>query len=145
MPGRVREKLESTPSRHPDHVSKVLTDAVVAFDDSIAQDFLNLVPDAQTIAQMTDDQLRILIDDLEASPDHNKLLNRCMHGSTALIALLDPPKHNLWVASLGDCQAGMSSRRLYRPSPIYFASAWKKGRPGKVVRLFAQRLPQRTR
>lgn len=107
LPGQVKQRLEATPSRHPDRVAEVLTNAIVAFDDSIAQDFLRLVPDPETTAQMTDAQLTTMIHALESSPEHSASLKRCMHGTTALIALLDPLRQNLWVASLGDCQAGM--------------------------------------
>ncbi len=107
LPGQVKQKLEVITSRDPKHISEALVSAIVVFDDSIAQDFLRLVPDPETIAQMTDDQITTMIRDLESSPEHNMSLKRCMHGSTALIALLDPPRRNLWVASLGDCQAGM--------------------------------------
>lgn len=106
LPIQLRQQLESTPSHHPDQISKILLDTIVVFDDSIAQDFLRVVPDAQAIAQMTNDQLHAMVHDLESSKDYDILLKRCMHGTTALIVLLDPLKHNLWVASLGDCQAG---------------------------------------
>ena len=32
----------------------------------------------------------------------------CMYGTTALVALVDPDHQNLWVANVGDCQAGRS-------------------------------------
>jgi pyruvate dehydrogenase phosphatase len=35
---------------------------------------------------------------------------RCMRGSTALVAITDPSKSNLWVASLGDSAAGTQIR-----------------------------------
>lgn len=108
LPGQIKQRLETTTSRHPDCIAEDLADAIVAFDDSIAQDFLRLVPDPDTTSQMTDAQLAAMIHALESSPEHSASINRCMHGTTALIALLDPSRQNLWVASLGDCQAGIN-------------------------------------
>jgi hypothetical protein len=36
---------------------------------------------------------------------NHAIVTRIMRGTTALIALLDPARENLWVANLGDCQA----------------------------------------
>jgi pyruvate dehydrogenase phosphatase len=70
---------------------------------------LRFIPDPQTVAQMSDEQLHTLVHDLGASPEKSTAAKRCMHGTTLLIALLDPSRSNLWVASLGDCQAGKAT------------------------------------
>lgn len=43
-----------------------------------------------------------------ADPQFLKKARLCMYGTTALIALVDPDHQNLWVANVGDCQAGPS-------------------------------------
>lgn len=44
-----------------------------------------------------------------ADPQLLKKARLCMYGTTALVALVDPDHQNLWVANVGDCQAGLSS------------------------------------
>ena len=34
-------------------------------------------------------------------------VTRCLQGSTVIVTLTDPSKHNLWTANLGDSQTGM--------------------------------------
>ncbi|KAF5351823.1 hypothetical protein D9756_007370 [Leucocoprinus leucothites] len=78
LPNQIRTNLQNTPSRDPDHISNLLVDSVVAFDHSIEQDFLRLVPDLQTITQMSDDQLRAIVHDIESSPEKNATIsNAC--------------------------------------------------------------------
>ncbi|KAF9451248.1 protein serine/threonine phosphatase 2C [Macrolepiota fuliginosa MF-IS2] len=141
LPDQLRQNLQSVQSRHPDQISKFLVDSIIAFDDSIAQDFLRLVPDPQAIAKMTDDQLRSIIDDLEASPERVQSIKRCMHGSTALIALLDPPKHNLWVASLGDCQAALGRKDKEGKWSTSLLSAFHNGCDAAEVQRIRQEHP----
>lgn len=105
----------------------MLTRAITAFDASIANDVLALFPGGlQAIEKLSDAEIRSVINDRvvpwipgdtkgnlvgkvkgkrEEMSNYQKVqLN--MYGTTALIALVDPKGENLWVASVGDCQAG---------------------------------------
>ncbi|KXN90223.1 [Pyruvate dehydrogenase [acetyl-transferring]]-phosphatase 1, mitochondrial [Leucoagaricus sp. SymC.cos] len=127
LPGQIRQKLESTPSRDPDAISNLLVDVVAAFDDAIAQDFFRIVPDRQTLEQLSNEQLRTLVDGIQASPDNDAIIKRVMHGTTALISLLDPSRQNLWVASLGDCQAALGQKDKLGEWTTSFLSSFHNG------------------
>jgi len=59
------------------------------------------------LSKLSDDEIKAVIHDSAAGgPNHAKVA-RCMQGSTVLVSLIDPNRDNIWVASLGDCQAGM--------------------------------------
>ena len=47
-----------------------------------------------------------IVNDKESGGKVYNATIRCMRGSTAIIALVDPGGSNIWVANLGDCQAG---------------------------------------
>ncbi|KAJ3557906.1 hypothetical protein NP233_g11624 [Leucocoprinus birnbaumii] len=128
LPDQIRTRLQDTPSRDPDHISNLLIDSVIAFDDAIAKDFLRLVPDPETIQRMSDDELDTLVKEIESSPEKNAAVRRCMHGSTALISLLDPSRRNLWVVSLGDCQAALGRRDNSGKWSASLLSAFHNGR-----------------
>ena len=98
----------------PDRISSILSDAIVRFDHSITTEFLNLFPGGPAaLARMSDGQIRHIIDDRATGGRNTTSAIRCLQGSTALITLTDPAKSNLWVANLGDCQAGTSLRSFF--------------------------------
>lgn len=132
LPTQLKQHLEARSQSHPDYISQLLHDTIVNFDESLKRDLLAILPDVDVIAQMTNDKLHTLVGDLQASEDRDMVLKRCMHGTTALIALFDPPKRNLWVATLGDGIAGMSVYIPQLPSshPLHQALG-KKDHLGK--------------
>lgn len=69
-----------------------------------------LFPDEVSLASLTDEQIKSTING--PSNPNNLAILRCMRGTTALVSLIDPKKENLWVASLGDSQAGAYLRDL---------------------------------
>lgn len=90
-------------------VISLLKDAVPTFDNNLINSLLGLFPDGpDSITKMSDDEIRT-ITIVDGQP-HPSILP-CLAGTTALVALLDPGRH-LFVASLGDCQAG--KRPWYR-------------------------------
>lgn len=114
-------------SSSPKAISTLLTRAITTFDASIANDVLALFPGGMpAIEQLSDAEIRAVINDhivpgqpagakgnlvakvkgkKEIMSNYRKVqLN--MYGTTALIALVDPRGENLWVANVGDCQAG---------------------------------------
>lgn len=64
---------------------------------------LSLFPEGvEAIQRMSDEEIQAIVV-VEGKP-HPKVVP-AMSGTTALVALIDPER-NLYVASLGDCQAG---------------------------------------
>ncbi|KAJ8592732.1 protein serine/threonine phosphatase 2C [Rhizopogon salebrosus TDB-379] len=84
-------------------VSSILQSSIQAVDDALTNVVKQLFPDEVAIAALTDEQIKSTIND--PSNSNNLAILRCMRGTTALVSLVDPKKENLWVASLGDCQA----------------------------------------
>ena len=90
-------------------MSDLLSKAVVAYDDSLTKELYGIFPGGRDeLSKLSDDEIKAVIHDSAAGgPNHAKVA-RCMQGSTVLVSLIDPNRDNIWVASLGDCQAGMS-------------------------------------
>ena len=115
LPVLIKQALESllVSSRGhvlPAAVSGVLSDCIVRFDHSITTDFTRMFPGGPAgLQSMTSSQIRHLFQDRASAPQNLAAATRCLQGSTALLTLTDPSKHNLWIANLGDCQAGMSA------------------------------------
>ncbi|KAJ7502741.1 protein serine threonine phosphatase 2C [Mycena galericulata] len=84
-------------------VASLLRNEIAGVDRRIGQEFLDLLPAGgpDAIAALSDDEISALIND--DGPNSAKVL-RCMRGSTVLVALISP-NLDVWVASLGDCQA----------------------------------------
>lgn len=91
----------------PLDVPHILRTAIADLDAKIGQDVLDLFPAGPE--GLSDAEIDALIND--GGPNSAKAL-RCMRGSTVLVALIGPAL-DVWVASLGDCQAG--ARRLSGP------------------------------
>jgi pyruvate dehydrogenase phosphatase len=98
--------IKSSPS--PTAISDALQAAVKAFDDSLTHDLFSIFPGGvDSLSKLSDGEIRNIINDQNSGGINFAKVSRCMQGSTVLIALIDPGKENLWVASLGDCQAGV--------------------------------------
>jgi pyruvate dehydrogenase phosphatase len=93
----------------PGFISGLFSRAIVAFDDAIAGDILQLFGGSDRLDRYSDREIRDIINDQEKGGDNYKKARLCMYGTTALVALTDPEHENLWVANLGDCQAGVSN------------------------------------
>ena len=93
----------------PASVSDLLSRAITSYDDSLTKDLYDIFPGGrEELSKLSDDEVKAVIhDSATGGPNHAKVA-RCMQGSTVLISLIDPDRDNIWVASLGDCQAGMS-------------------------------------
>lgn len=90
-------------------VSSLLQSSIQAIDDTLTNAVKELFPDEVALAAFTDEQIKSTING--PSNPNNLAILRCMRGTTVLVSLIDPKKENLWVASLGDCQAGVYSVR----------------------------------
>lgn len=90
----------------PAYIADLFSRSIVAFDEAIAGDVLNLFGGLEGLKNFTDAEIRSIINDQHRGGANWKKARLCMYGTTALVALVDPDHHNLWVANLGDCQAG---------------------------------------
>ncbi|THH08388.1 hypothetical protein EW145_g2748 [Phellinidium pouzarii] len=108
LPARVRSSLQAILARTTASsaaVSRLLSDAIIEIDNAITQNFLNLFPGGrETFAQLSDQEIASIIEQ-KGKGEHSQNILRCMQGSTALLALVDPSGTQLWVANLGDCRA----------------------------------------
>lgn len=92
-------------------ISDVLKETITAYDDSITKDLFDLFPGGiNEILNLSDQEIDKVVNDQEQGGSNRAKVARCMHGSTVLVSLIDPSKENIWVVSLGDCQAGASFR-----------------------------------
>ncbi|KAF8898213.1 phosphatase 2C-like domain-containing protein [Gymnopilus junonius] len=103
----------------PEDISELFTKAIIAFDDAIAHDVLDLFGGSvEKLDDYTDAQIREIINDQHKGGANWRKARLCMYGTTALVALIDPEHRDLWIANLGDCQAIMAS-------PSNNAKDWK--------------------
>lgn len=105
----LRNALASDPSCEftPELIGDLFSRSIVAFDDAIANDVLDLFGGLEGLDSFSDAQIRNIINDQHKGGANWKKARLCMYGTTALVALVDPDHKNLWVANLGDCQAIM--------------------------------------
>ncbi|KAF8968266.1 phosphatase 2C-like domain-containing protein [Flammula alnicola] len=103
----------------PESISACFTKAIMAFDDAIAHDVLDLFGGSvDQLDNYTDAQIRDIINDQHKGGANWRKARLCMYGTTALVALVDPEHTNLWIANLGDCEAFLAS-------PSNNAKDWK--------------------
>ena len=114
LPVIVQELLEERARTHgPESlrdttaISELLKRAFVSFDRAIANDVLDLIPGGlQGLETVSDDYIRAVVNDRDNGFRHYRKVQLNMYGTTALLALVNPSQSDLWVANLGDCQAG---------------------------------------
>ncbi|KAG5652237.1 hypothetical protein H0H81_005731 [Sphagnurus paluster] len=92
-------------------VSDILKDTISTLDDDLTKSLLNLFPDPDVLETLSDEEIRTTINDQESGGVNSDIVTRCMRGTTVLVSLLDPKRCNIWVASLGDCQAALGARQ----------------------------------
>lgn len=98
-------------SLSPTSVSQILVRAISEVDDAITRDILNLFPGGpESIQKLSDKQINAIVNDFDSGGVNNAKILRGLRGSTVLASLIDPKRESVWVASLGDCQAGKSLR-----------------------------------
>ncbi|GLB37218.1 putative protein serine threonine phosphatase 2C [Lyophyllum shimeji] len=107
LEGLVLENEESS----VEAVSRILSDAISSLDDNLTNDLLDLFPDVDAVSKLSDDEIRRTINDQESGGKKSSIVMRCMRGTTVLASLVDPTRSNIWVASLGDCQAALGTRQ----------------------------------
>ena len=97
----------------PEAVSDLFSRSIVAFDNAIANDVLDLFGGLDGINDHSDAEIRKAINDQSDGGANWKKARLCMYGTTALVALVDPDHKNMWVANLGDCQASERDSGCY--------------------------------
>lgn len=119
LPGRLQSALiellvESEWRIEPASISNLLSKAIISYDNSLTEDLYGIFPGGlEKLRELSDDDVKTVINDgATGGPNHAKVA-RCMQGSTVLVSLIGPDRGNVWVASLGDCQAGMFSFLLH--------------------------------
>ncbi|TRM59809.1 phosphatase 2C-like domain-containing protein [Schizophyllum amplum] len=112
LPIIVREFLEkahaTNPARlnDPAFICDLFSRSIVAFDDAIAADVLDIFGGIEGLDNYDDASIRRIINDQHEGGERYKKTLLCMYGSTALVSSSIRPQE-LWVANLGDCTASM--------------------------------------
>ncbi|KAJ6557177.1 protein serine threonine phosphatase 2C [Mycena sp. CBHHK59/15] len=105
LPGAVHDALVAGLAAGPltpSAVSELLRDTIASVDQRMQQDLFDLFPGGpDAIRNLSDGEIQAIIND--GGANSAKVL-RCMRGSTVLVALISPTL-DIWVASVGDCQA----------------------------------------
>jgi len=118
----------------PSTISALLQSSIQAVDDALTDAVKHLFPNEATLAALTDEQIKSTING-PTNPNNLTIL-RCMRGTTALVSLVDPKKENLWVASLGDCQAVLGTKNSNGTWDATILSVNHSGRnPAEVARI----------
>ncbi|KAJ7063674.1 phosphatase 2C-like domain-containing protein [Mycena amicta] len=117
----------STQQLTPAFISNLFSRSIVAFDDAIAGDILDLFGGSDKLEEYSDHEISEIINDQEKGGDNYKKARLCMYGTTALVALTDPDHENLWVANLGDCQAVLVSPKVTEGWDVEFITAEHNG------------------
>lgn len=103
FPEHLRQALSKRPDRN--NIASPISKAFVSFDDAITQGVLSLFPDVEELRNSSEVELRKKINDHQSGGENYKKIILAMRGTTALTALIDGPRKNLWVAGIGDCRA----------------------------------------
>ena len=103
----------ASPVPGADLVRELFSNAITAFDNAIAGDVLELFPGGiEPLPGRTDEEIQEVLNDFgdgRGIGANYQKARLCLYGTTALVALVDPAHENLWVANLGDCEAGTRS------------------------------------
>ncbi|KAG9105311.1 hypothetical protein FRC07_009398 [Ceratobasidium sp. 392] len=103
FPEHLRKALSK--KQNGTHLASTISQAFTSFDDEITRGVLSIFPDAETLRGIPDDDLKLMINDHDTGGEIYKKIILAMRGTTALTALIDGPRKNLWVAGIGDCRA----------------------------------------
>jgi hypothetical protein len=159
LPPMIKQALESLLRSFRGHgfsaaISGILSDCIARFDHSITTDFTRMFPGGPAGLQgMSSTQIRrLLFQDRMSGLGAQDLpaVTRCLQGSTVIVTLTDPSKHNLWIANLGDSQAGgcvqpQSGRHpvaLVSRFPNVILSSWFPYARGGLVRSLRNGAPR---
>ncbi|KDQ57569.1 hypothetical protein JAAARDRAFT_130764 [Jaapia argillacea MUCL 33604] len=138
LPNLIKQSLETAvTSSHEigsSTISQLLADSIQQLDDSLTHGLLDLFPGGpDAISRLTDADIQSIVND---GGENSRKVVRCMRGTTALVSLIDPRQENLWVASLGDCQAVLGVKNSNQDWDVSILSSNHNGRePSEVERI----------
>ncbi|KAG6853369.1 hypothetical protein C0991_004928 [Blastosporella zonata] len=139
--GGLEKLINSEKTLSVDDVSQLLVDAISSVDDKITKDVLELFPDVTSFTDLSDDAIRAIINDKDLGGKNATVIARCMRGTTVLVSLLDPGRSNLWVASLGDCQAALGVHQPDGSWETLLLSSFHNGKNASEKELFSRDHP----
>lgn len=126
LPTRIKDSVlqlkTSSTAQLDEQIRSILHEELVRLDEELLQD-LSSIFSSSDHSPTTNELVKIIedmsVDEIKERINDNgpraAIMRRVMCGSTALIALADPSRKNLWIANLGDCQASeiFQSRKNY--------------------------------
>ncbi|KAJ3806042.1 protein serine threonine phosphatase 2C [Lentinula aff. lateritia] len=121
LPSKIKSSLTTLPvpqCTNVEVVSSLLQETISAIDDSIKQGVLDILPSSDYIDQLSDDEIRAIVNDqatvvpseiglptlankYAGRGPNNIKVTRAMRGTTVLVVLINSDG-GLWTASLGD-------------------------------------------
>ncbi|KAJ3886245.1 protein serine threonine phosphatase 2C [Lentinula edodes] len=134
LPSEIRSSLTtlSVPQcTNVEAVSSLLQETISAIDNSIKQGVLDLFPSSDYIDQLSDDEIRAIVND--KGPNNIKV-TRAMRGTTVLVVLINSDG-GLWTASLGDCQAVLGQKESSFWTTTLLSTNHNASEPSEVARL----------
>ncbi|CAE6452165.1 hypothetical protein ACGC1H_002356 [Rhizoctonia solani] len=102
LPAHIQEALSSSADESFD---SQLVSAFVSFDNTIIRPVLELFPDSDALGSMPSEHLEAMINDQASGGENYKKIILAMRGTTAVVALVDSSRRNLWAAGVGDSRA----------------------------------------
>ncbi|KAG8683869.1 hypothetical protein FRC08_014022 [Ceratobasidium sp. 394] len=103
FPEHLRKALSKRQNRS--YLSSAISRAFTSFDEEITQRVLSIFPNPEALRDIPEEDLKAIINDHESGGENYEKIILAMRGTTALTALVDGPRKNLWVAGIGDCRA----------------------------------------
>ena len=101
------------PAPGADLVWELFSNTITAFNNAIARDVLELFPGGiESLPGQTDEEIQEVLNDFgdrHGTGANYQKARLCLYSTTVLATLVDPAHENLWVANLGDCEAGTCS------------------------------------
>ncbi|KAJ7506479.1 phosphatase 2C-like domain-containing protein [Mycena galericulata] len=136
LPALLAERL-----RHDVNVEAVLKETIEEFDRSLLLPVLKLFEedeDWSDEAWLDEAEQVFPVIGYNYGDESFRLGRRAALGCTALIAFLDKPRENLWVASLGDSDAVCARREEGNFTPIFLSERHNCSNPAELERMRAE-------
>ncbi|KAJ7454277.1 phosphatase 2C-like domain-containing protein [Mycena galericulata] len=122
-------------------VEVVLKETIEEFDRSLLLPVLELFKEDEDWSDeswLDFDQEVLPVIGCDQEDESFRLGRRAAAGCTALLAFLDQARTNLWVASLGDCDAVCMRREDPKLTPIFLSERHNCSNPAELVRMHAE-------
>jgi len=101
--------LTGNPNATPRTIGDAFSKAIQDFDKLLEDDLKAAIP--ENFESLSDEELQAAINDHATGGRVYTKVTRCMRGACSVITVIDPPKKNLWIVNLGDCEAGQYINR----------------------------------